>query len=74
MWLLAIMAYASKTRPRRAARLVFFGGAALLTLVWLGNIAGPPPSTLGTIGYSSLTFFSLTVAWAYWVERGRTRS
>jgi len=68
LWLLAIMLYASNTRPKRAAKVVFFGGAALLTLVWLGNIAGPPPSNLRIIGYSSLAFFSLTVAWAYWVE------
>ena len=69
MWLLAIMIYVSGTRSRRSGKFVFFAGAALLTLVWFGNIAGPPPSNLGTIGFSSLIFFSLTVAWAYWVER-----
>jgi hypothetical protein len=69
MWLLAIAAYIFGTRSSRSAKFVFWGGAAILTLSWLGNIAGPPPSNLGVIGFSSLTFFSLTVAWAYWVER-----
>jgi hypothetical protein len=69
MWLLAIMVYMSGIRFRRSAGIVFFAGAALLTLAWLGNIAGPPPSNLHVIGFSSLTFFTLTVVWAYVVEK-----
>jgi membrane-bound metal-dependent hydrolase YbcI (DUF457 family) len=69
IWLLAIAVYIFGTRSSRSARLVFFAGAAVLTLAWLGNIAGPPPSNLRTIGFSSLTFFSLTVAWGVWVDR-----
>jgi hypothetical protein len=69
MWLLAIMIYVSGKRLRRASRFVFFGGVIILTLSWLGNIAGPPPSNLHIIGFSSLTFFSLTVVWAYFVDQ-----
>jgi membrane-bound metal-dependent hydrolase YbcI (DUF457 family) len=69
MWLLAIMVYMSGMRSRRSAKFVFFGGAALLTLVWLGNILGPPPPNVHIIGFSSLTFFTLTVAWAFLVDR-----
>jgi hypothetical protein len=54
-----------------AFRLVFWIPALFLTLAWYGNIAGPPPSNLSIIGYTSLTFFSLTVGWAYWCNRLR---
>jgi hypothetical protein len=69
MWLLAIMVYVSGMRSRRSAKLMFFGGAGLLTLVWLGNVLGPPPPNVHIIGFSSLTFFSLTIVWAYFSER-----
>jgi hypothetical protein len=69
LWLIAILLYSSRTALTRSGKFVFFGGAGLLTLVWLGNIAGPPPSNLHTIGFSSLTCFSLTLVWAYSVER-----
>jgi len=42
--------------------------AALLTLAWYNNIAGPPPPNPNAIGISSLIFFSLTIAWAYWMN------
>jgi membrane-bound metal-dependent hydrolase YbcI (DUF457 family) len=69
MWLLAVLVYVSGIPPRRSAKFVFFGGAAFLTLAWLGNIAGPPPSNLQTIGFSSLTFFTLTIVWASLLDR-----
>jgi hypothetical protein len=69
MWLIALVVYFSGIRCRRSAKFVFFGGVAFLTLAWLGNIAGPPPSNLHIIGFSSLTFFTLTVVWAFLVDR-----
>jgi hypothetical protein len=69
MWLLAVVVYVSGIQSRRSAKFVFFGGVAFLTLAWLGNIAGPPPSNLHIIGFSSLTFFTLTVVWASLVDR-----
>ena len=69
MWLLAVVVYVSGIPFQRSAKFVFFGGAAFLTLAWLGNIAGPPPSNLQTIGFSSLTFFTLTIVWASLVDR-----
>jgi membrane-bound metal-dependent hydrolase YbcI (DUF457 family) len=69
IWLLCIIVYVSGIQARRSGRYLFFAGAALLTLAWLGNIAGPPPSNVRTIGFSSLIFFSLTIVWAYYVER-----
>src|SRR5262249_59608641 len=69
MWLFAIAVYIFSSRSSRLGRFVFWLGIAVLTLVWLGNIAGPPPSNLRIIGFSSLTFFSVTLAWAYWLWR-----
>jgi hypothetical protein len=48
---------------------VLWVGVVLITVAWLGNITGPPPSDIASIGFSSLTFFSLSVIWAYWVDR-----
>lgn len=71
-WLGAIILYSRVTRPRhRAGIYAFWSGVALLTLVWYGNIAGPPPSNPRTAPFGSLMFFSLTVAWAYWMNRLR---
>ena len=71
-WLLAIIIYLGATRARsRAWILVFWLPVAFLTLAWFGNITGPPPPDLSVVGYSSGIFFSLTVLWAYWVNRLR---
>jgi len=71
-WVFAIIVYVRVARARNwASHLVFWIPVVILTLAWYGNIAGPPPSNLSIIGYTSLTFFSLTVAWAYWCNRLR---
>jgi len=72
MWLAAIVVYVRTTRPRnRAGSYVFWLVVAVLTLAWYNNIAGPPPPNPSAAGISSLIFFSLTVAWAYWMNRLR---
>jgi hypothetical protein len=71
-WLLAIILYARATRPAGpAGRYLFWPVAVLLTLVWYNNIAGPPPPNPQFAPVSSLIFFSLVVAWAYWMNRLR---
>jgi hypothetical protein len=71
-WLVALIAYARSTRPKnRFGTYVFWIGVLLLTLSWYGNITGPPPASAVAAGISSLIYFSLTVAWAYWVNRLR---
>jgi hypothetical protein len=47
---------------------VFWVGVVLLTLIWYNNIAGPPPPPR-TAPIGSLIMFSLTVSWAYGVNR-----
>ncbi len=53
---------------RRAPGFTFI---AVLTLAWYNNIAGPPPPNPHTAPILSLVFFSLVVAWAYWMNRLR---
>jgi LexA-binding, inner membrane-associated putative hydrolase len=70
LWAAAIFLYLRTARPRaRSFFYVFWSAIVLLTIAWIGNIAGPPPANVSTIGFSSLAFFSLTVAWAYWINR-----
>ncbi len=71
-WLVAIVLYIRATRPKnRAGVYAFWSVVALLTLAWYNNIAGPPPRNPHTAPIVSLIFFSLVVAWAYWMNRLR---
>jgi hypothetical protein len=71
-WLLAIILYVHATRPkRRAGVYALWSVIALLTLAWYNNIAGPPPPNPHTAPIVSLVFFSLIVAWAYWMNQLR---
>ncbi len=71
-WFLAIILYARATHPqKRAGVYAFWSMIALLTLAWYNNIAGPPPPNPHTAPIVSLIFFSLVVAWAYWMNRLR---
>ena len=72
LWLAGIVVYIRNAKSHhRAGSYVFWIGILILTVAWIGNISGPPPADISTIGYSSLTFFLLTVGWAYWVNRTR---
>jgi membrane-bound metal-dependent hydrolase YbcI (DUF457 family) len=71
-WLLALLLYARATQARiRTSSYAFWGVATLLTLAWYNNIAGPPPPDPHSAPFASLLFFSLLVAWAYWMNRLR---
>jgi hypothetical protein len=53
----------------RAFYFVFWMGIALLTLTWYENIRrGMDPDPVRA-GVGGLIFFSLIVAWAYWINR-----
>jgi hypothetical protein len=71
-WLLAIVLYVRAAHPKnRAGIYVFWPAVAFLTLAWYGNITkgiSPDPVRAGING---LIFFSLLVAWAYWMNRLR---
>jgi len=69
-WLFALLLYFCTTRPRnRIGIYVFWVGAGLLTLAWFNNIVGPPPPNPHTAPIVSLVFFSVLVAWAFWINR-----
>jgi len=72
LWVAAIVVYARTTQVRtRFGAYLLWIGAALLTVIWYNNIAGPPPPNPRTAPIASFAFFSLTVAWAYWIDRLR---
>jgi membrane-bound metal-dependent hydrolase YbcI (DUF457 family) len=69
-WMAALIVYARMhARRTRLSWIVFGVGAILLTLAWIGNVAGPPPSNPRVAPMSSLIFFALVVAWGYWLNR-----
>jgi len=72
MWVAAIILYARATRPKgRTGVYAFWIVIALLTLAWRNNLVGPPPPSPHAMAIGSLIFFSLVVAWAYWMNRLR---
>jgi membrane-bound metal-dependent hydrolase YbcI (DUF457 family) len=72
LWLLGVILYARATRPKkRAGVYAFWGVIALLTLLWMGSLSGAPPPNPHAAPIVSLIFFSLVVAWAYWMNRLR---
>ena len=71
-WLMALILYATFTHPRkRIGVYAFWTFVVLLTFAWYNNITGPPPPGPIVAGVSGLIFFSLGVAWAYWMNRLR---
>jgi membrane-bound metal-dependent hydrolase YbcI (DUF457 family) len=74
-WLAAVVFYARAFPPKgRAGIFAYWTVVALLTLAWYGNISGPPPRDPRATPYVSLTLFSLAVAWAYWMDRLRSKA
>jgi hypothetical protein len=70
LWALALALYVRGSRARsRGSLFAFWSGAALATLIWFGNIAGPPPANPATAPMASLVVFMLVVGWAYWIDR-----
>ncbi len=75
LWLLAIVVYLRSTRSKsRASAVAFWIGVALLTLSWYRNItAGMDPNPTKA-GVGGLIFFSLVIAWAYWINSRTLRT
>lgn len=73
IWLAGILVYTRGTRAKnRAGAWAFWGIVLLLTPLWIGTLKGaPPPGNIVQAAISSLVFFSLVVAWAFWMNRLR---
>ena len=69
-WVLAVLVYARATPARSRVRVfVYWIVVAFLTLAWFGNLTGRPPTSALTMAITSGIFFSLVVAWAYWIDK-----
>lgn len=72
LWVAALVVYARMPARRTwLSWIILSAGAILLTLAWIGNIAGPPPANPRVAPVSSLIFFTLVVGWGYWLNRLR---
>ena len=73
LWLIALAVYVRATRAsKRTGIYLFWAMIAFLTLSWINNLtATPPAGSLTIAALTSLTFFTLLVAWAYWMDRVR---
>jgi hypothetical protein len=73
LWLMAIAVYVRSTRAsKRTGIYVFWAMIVFLTLSWVNNLtARPPAGSLTAASIASLAFFTLLVAWAYWIDRVR---
>ena len=71
-WLVALVLYVGATRAkRRAGVYAFWIGVAMLTLFWHSNVTkGVDPNPVRA-GIGGLIFFSLVVAWGFWMNRAR---
>jgi hypothetical protein len=74
-WLVALIVYArSHLFSSRARVWGFWVGSLILTVSWYGNITGTPPTNARSASIVSLFFFSISVVWAYWIDRSPVRS
>jgi hypothetical protein len=74
-WILALIVYARSHAFSSRARLWGFGvGSLILTVIWYGNITGPPPTDSRSASIASLFTFSISVVWAWWIDKPAVRS
>lgn len=75
VWTLALAVYVTSHVFSSRARLWgFWVGGLILTLIWYGNITGPPPANARSASIFSLLIFSISVIWAIWIDRPAVRS
>jgi hypothetical protein len=71
IFLLGIFIYLKSTRAKNKTGIwAFWSLVIFLFVVHFGNMFGPPPVDVMTIGWIGLSQW-LLVAWAYWIDRNR---
>ncbi len=71
MWIVGIWLYVAATRPvNRGGRYAFWSLIALLTFIYVGSIASPPPADLNALAWAAMVGW-LVPFWAAWADRGR---
>ena len=71
LFAIGVWIYVRATRPLdRSGRWALIALVSFLVLVYLANIFGPPPPSIGAVVWSAQAIW-LLVAWAYWIDRHR---
>lgn len=71
LFALGVWLYARATSARdRVGRWALFAFAAVLSLIYVANLFGPPPPSVTAIAWSAMGVW-LFVAWAAWIDRHR---
>jgi hypothetical protein len=73
LWLAALVVYIRATRAsKRTGIYMFWPVIAFVTLAWIGNFTAPPAAgSMTTAAVAGLIFFTLLVAWSFWMDRVR---
>ena len=73
LWLVALVVYVRATRAsKRTGIYVFWPVIAFVTLAWISNFTAPPAAgSMTTAAVAGLIFFTLLVAWSFWMDRVR---
>jgi hypothetical protein len=72
IFIIGISLYCYNTRSvDRAGSIGFWGIIALLVIIYIGNIFGPPPPSIRAVAWLGQTQW-LLVIWGFWIEKHRT--
>jgi hypothetical protein len=71
IFIIGLTLYLRTTAPRdRAGSIGLWSLAMLLLVIYLANIFGPPPPSVGAVAWSAEAMW-LLVIWAYWIDGHR---
>ena len=71
MFAAGVLLYARATRPLdRTGRIALWSLVGFLYAIYLANVFGPPPPSIGALEGGALAAW-LFVPWAYWIDRHR---
>jgi len=71
MFAAGVFVYARATRPLdRTGRIALWSLVGFLYAIYLANVFGPPPPSIGALEGAGLAMW-LLVPWAYWIDRHR---